>query len=60
MADHLIMIKPSHIGLLHESLGIDPKRKIGMAELMRTKNRAKKTGNTKEEREATFALNMNK
>jgi hypothetical protein len=50
-------IKPSHKGLLHKELGIKEDEPISVGELMRAKSRAKKTGNTKEEKRAVFAEN---
>jgi hypothetical protein len=50
-------IKPSHVGMLHEAMGIPKGKKIGIADLMKTKSRAKASGNVKVEKEATFAQN---
>lgn len=50
-------IKPSHKGLLHKELGIKEDEPISVGELMRAKSRAKKTGNTKEEKRVVFAEN---
>lgn len=53
----MIEIKPSQKGLLHEKMGIPKGKKIGMGDLMKTKNRAKQMGDTKLEKEAVFAQN---
>jgi hypothetical protein len=53
----MIAIKPSHTGKLHAAMGIPPGKTISMADLMKTKRRAKSSGNTKLEKEATFAEN---
>lgn len=56
----MALIKPSHVGLLHESLGIPKDKKIGTKRLLSAKANAKKTGNSVEMKRATFALNFNK
>lgn len=53
-------IKPSHRGMLHEALGIPMGKKISVGELMKTKARAKRTGNTKLEKQAVYAENVRK
>lgn len=50
-------IKSSHVGMLHEAMGVPKGKKIGIGDLMKTKARAKSTGNVKLEREAVFAQN---
>ena len=50
-------INPANKGLLHEKLGIGKDKKISMGTLMAAKSRAKRSGDTKLEREATFASN---
>ncbi len=56
----MIAIKPSHRGLLHESLGVPKGKKIGVSELMEASKRAKRTGNTKLEKRVVFAENAKK
>jgi hypothetical protein len=51
-------IEPSHKGLLHEQMGIPQGTKISMGALMREKAKAKKSGNTTEEKRAVFAINF--
>jgi hypothetical protein len=52
--------KPMHLdldkGALHEQLGVSQKKKIPVSKLQAAKARAKRTGNTKLERRANFAL----
>jgi hypothetical protein len=55
-----INIKASHKGLLHRELGIKEDEPISVGKLMRAESRAKKTGNTKEEKRITFAENARK
>lgn len=52
-----IHIKKSHIGALHDSLGIKPGEPISMGTLMKAKVKAKKTGNSLLMKRATFAAN---
>lgn len=52
-----INIKPSHVGLLHEEMGIPKGKKIGIADLMRKKARDKREGNTAAEKRDVFAIN---
>ncbi len=60
MTYHSPHIKPSHVGLLHEEMGIPKGKKIGIGHLMQAKSKAKRAGNSKMVRQATFALNMNR
>ena len=53
-------IKPSHVGRLHEALGIPKGKKISIAELMSAKSRAKRTGNAALMKQATYAENVRK
>ena len=55
-----IHIKPSHKGMLHEALGIAKDKKIPANRLKNIKARAKKSGNTKLEKQAVFAENAKK
>lgn len=50
-------IKESHKGMLHRALGIKEGEKISVGDLMAAKRRAKKTGDTKLEKQAVFAEN---
>lgn len=43
-------------GLLHKKMGVPKGQKIPLADLEAKKKEAKKTGNTKLEREANFAI----
>lgn len=52
-----IHIKPSHVGLLHKAMGVPKGSKISLGDLMETKSRAKRAGNMKLEKQATFAAN---
>lgn len=52
-----IAINPAHKGLLHEEMGIPKGQKITIGQLMREKRKAKRSGNTAEEKRATFAAN---
>lgn len=52
-----IHINPAHKGALHRSMGIPQGQKISMADLMKTKAKAKASGNITEEKRATFAAN---
>lgn len=52
-----IHIKPSHKGMLHEAMGIAKDKKIPIDRLKGVKQRAKRAGNTKLEKEAVFAEN---
>jgi hypothetical protein len=53
-------IKPSHRGMLHDALNIAKNRKIPGSKLKAAVSRAKRTGNTKLEREAIYAENVRK
>ena len=53
-------IKPSHRGLLHEALGIAKDKKIPGSKLKATLKRAKKSGNTKLEKQVVYAENVRK
>jgi hypothetical protein len=55
-----IRINPKHKGMLHEAMGIAANEKIPANKLKKVKIRAKKSGNTKLEREAVFAENAKK
>lgn len=55
-----IKIKPSHKGLLHEAMGIAKDKNIPGARLKSVAARAKRTGNTKLEKQAVFAENAKK
>ncbi len=54
------MIKPSRRGLLHKKLGVPADKKIPASKLAAADARAKRTGNTKLEKEVTFAKNFGK
>lgn len=56
----MIDIKPSHKGLLHRELGVPADKKIGVADLMRAKTRAKRSGDSALEKRAVFAENARK
>ncbi len=53
-------IKPSHKGLLHEALGIKQGERIPLSRLVMAKARAKRTGNSKLMKQATYAENVRK
>jgi len=53
-----IHINPAHRGLLHKKLGIPEGKKISVATLMKTKARARRTGDASLMKEATFAANF--
>lgn len=53
----MIQIKKTHQGMLHEALGVPKGEKISVGALMQAKARAKKTGNAKLMKQATFAAN---
>lgn len=53
-------IKPSHRGLLHEALGIAKDKKIPGSRLKSALKKAKKTGNTKLEKQVVYAENVRK
>lgn len=44
-------------GLLHEKMGVSPDKKIPEKSLNKEETKAKKTGNTKLEKEVVFAKN---
>jgi hypothetical protein len=52
-----INIKKSHVGLLHEKLGLKPGKKIPVATLDNAKMKAK---STKKKEEIQFAINSRK
>ncbi len=52
------LIKPSRRGLLHKKLGVAAGTKIPASKLAAADARAKRTGNTKLEKEVTFAKNF--
>ena len=54
MAAAKVAIQPSHVGLLHENLGVPEGKNISLAELFK----AKKSVNPKIRKRATFAVNM--
>jgi len=54
MAIHL---NPAHKGLLHREMGLKPGERISLGQLMREKRKAKRSGNTAEERRVVFAEN---
>lgn len=47
-------------GLLHKKMGIDPDKKISSQKLEKEKAAAKKSGDTKTEKEVVFAENAKK
>lgn len=53
-------IKPENKGLLHKKMKVPKGKKISSAALSKEKKKAKKSGNTKLEREVVFAQNMKK
>jgi hypothetical protein len=55
-----IEIKKSNKGLLHKKLGKKPGQKLSEGDLKSAEGRAKKTGNTKLEKEVVFAENAKK
>lgn len=55
-----INIKPSHRGMLHREMGVREGEKISISDLAREKKRAKKSGNTAEEKRVVFAENARK
>lgn len=57
---HAIHVNPANKGALHRSMGIPEGRKLTMGDLMKTKTKAKATGDTKLEKRATFAQNASK
>ena len=56
----MIDINPAHKGKLHAAMGKPKGEKLSVSDIMRTKARAKKSGNVKLEREAVFAENARK
>lgn len=56
----MIAIQPSHKGLLHKAMGEPADKKLNVADIVKTKNKAKKSGNVKLEKEAVFAENAKK
>ncbi len=50
-------IKPSHVGLLHEKMGISKGKRISIGDLMKKKSAAKRSGNGALVKETTFAIN---
>lgn len=52
-----IHIKPSHKDLLHRAMNVSPGQTLSLADVAKTKTRAKHTGNVKLEKQATFAEN---
>jgi hypothetical protein len=55
-----INIKPSHKGLLHKKMGLNEGSAISGNALEAEKDKAKKTGDTKLEKEVVFAENARK
>ena len=55
-----ININPNNKGLLHKKMGISQGQGISNASLEEEKTKAKKSGNTKLEREVVFAENAKK
>ena len=55
-----IHIKPGNKGLLHKKMGIDEGSKIADTALRTEEKKAKKSGNTKLEKEVVFAENAKK
>lgn len=53
-------IQPSHKGLLHKAMGVPEGKKLSIGDIMATKAKAKRTGNTKLEKQATYAANVRK
>lgn len=52
-----IHIQPSHAGLLHKAMGVPEGKKLSLADILRTKSRAKRSGDPKLVKQATFAAN---
>lgn len=52
-----IKIKPENKGKLHKALGVPKDEEIPEEKLEKAKKKAKKTGNTKLEKEVVFAEN---
>lgn len=52
-----IEINPAHKNMLHDAMHVKAGQKINIGDLMKTKVKAKKAGNTKLEKEAVFAEN---
>lgn len=57
---HAIHINPANKGALHQEMGIPQGRKLTMGDLMKTKAKAKASGDTKLVKRATFAQNASK
>lgn len=55
-----IHINPANKGALHRAMGVPEGRKLTMGDLMRTKAKAKASGDTKLEKRAVFAENARK
>ena len=53
-------IKKSHHGLLHKAMGVPEGHRLSIEDIAATKNRAKKSGNVKLEKQAVFAENARK
>ncbi len=52
-----IHIQPSHKGLLHKAMNVSPDKPLSLSAIASTKNKAKKSGNVKLEKQAVFAEN---
>jgi hypothetical protein len=55
-----IQIDPTNKGLLHKKMGVPEGKKLSASSLETKKEEAKRTGNTKLEREVIFAQNAKK
>jgi len=52
-----IHIKPSHVGLLRKEMGIPEGKKLTIGDLMKTKKKAKASGDVATEKRVVFAEN---
>lgn len=53
-------IQSSHRGLLHKAMGVPQGKKLTIGDIMATKAKAKRTGDSKLEKQATYAANVRK